>query len=976
MSSVAHIIRQRRNRRERNRQKQHTRRIQALTLVGFFSVFLLIPLISGTVIAAVYYLQLTAELPQPESTIYLDPAVGASQIYDRSGQTLLWSVVDPLGDDRSWVSLDRLPPYLATATLLREDPDYLQTHDFNPYSTLQRLVTNYFNGPLPPDASLTGRLVRNVLAPPPDNITREYRAREYALVAEVNRLYSAQDILEWHLNTNYYGHDAYGIDAAAQVYFAKRAAELTLDEAALLVAIPTAPQYNPIDDLLAARGRQQEVLRDLLLVNAITENEYNIAQGMTTTIQSNISQAPIVAPEYVQYARRQAEILLDSLNYDGSRLVSRGGLQITTALDLTLQEQIDCTVQSHLARLSGGLGASSDQCAGVSYLPNVPVANGALPNMGAVTVIDARNGELIAAIGDITSPTRQPGPLLKPFVYFQGFSKGLYTPATMLLDIPQRFPGIAEGLIYTPTNADNRFLGPISLRRAMGAGLLPPAAQVANAEGLDSILRNARLIGLSNLSSDNFDLSLLERGGGVSLLDATYAYSVFATLGEMRGVDLGDGGRGARPRHPVAVLRIEDALGNVLWDYNDDSAPPKVTAILEPGLGYLVNNVLADNTTRTPILGTGNVFETSRPTAVVYGFAGGQNDAWTVGYTPNMVVGVWVGRSDDANMTLNATRQDAAAPIWRAITDLVHNRYGLGAEDWERPTNIVEARVCERSGLRPNGACPERVEIFLENTQPPEEDRFWQVVTVNNQTGQLATANTPAALREDRVFFIPPDDAADWWEANQLPVPPEAYDTVTRPELVQSTVISQPDLLDYVQGVVDVRGRVDAANLQYYQLAYGQGLNPTEWIDISGQQIEYTPGESLGLWDTTGLDGLYNLRLTAILNDNSLDPFVVQVTVDNVAPAIVLQAGEPGQVFSFLTDDSIPLEAIVEDNIRIDRVEFYVDDVLVGEDDTFPYGYEQPIETQGEIRFSAIVFDAAGNQADAELTVDVQRGGT
>lgn len=978
MASVAHIIRRRRARKARQRQQRQTRRVLSTVLGGAALLLFILPMGGAVAVALSYYAQFSAGVPtNPQQNLALDPLLGASQLYDRTGQTLLWTVEDPLGDERTWLPLDAVPDAMVQATLLREDPDFLQTAAFRPAQTARTLFSNHFTDPneepAPPDPTLTGRLVRNALAPPPEPVTAAYRAREHALVAEVNRRFTPQQVLEWHLNTNYYGNNAYGVAAAAQVYFGKTVHALTLDEMAMLAAIPTlnnTAQYNPLDDEVAARGRQGDVLRDLMLNGYINEGVYANAVNTITPIAGSGGQRPLVAPEYAQYARRQAETILNAQGYNGTRLVARGGLTIITALDMDLHAQATCTLNTHLAALGGG--TPPPPCAAIAYLPAVSPITGAAPDAGAITLIDVDTGELLAVVGDVTADNRQPGPVLYPFVYLRAFSTGLTTPARMVLDVPLRFPGMADGLIYTPTNPDGTFRGPVNLRAAMGAGLLPPAAQVTSTEGLDGVQFTARQIGMSSLDLPTLDLSMLERGGSVSVLDATYAYSVFGALGEMRGV-LTSGA--ARPRNPVAVLEIRDAEGAVLWAYDDTERLQSTTPIMDGGLSYLVNNILADQSTRAGTLGTENILAAPRPTAVVYGTAGGGHN-WTVGYTPHLAVGVWLGRTDDSPVALPPYGVDGAGAVWRALLDYTHDRDALPPDDWQPPDNIVEARVCERTGLRPNDACPQLTEIFLDGTVPQDVDTYWERVAVNSENGLLATANTPASLREEQVFFVPPTEALEWWETNQLPLPPTEFDTLTRPELVQSTVILRPALLDYVSGQVDVRGSMDADNLQYYQIAYGEGLNPTEWIAITEQRPDYTPGATLGTWDTTGLDGLYNLRLSAVMNDDTIDPVIIQVTVDNVPPAITLAAGEPGQVFTFLNNDVIPLSADAQDNVAIDYVEFYHNGEFVGADETFPFGYEHPIERVGRETFSAVVFDAAGNQSSAETVVEVLRGGT
>ncbi len=874
MTSVAHIIRRRRARQARLRARASRQRAVTIGIFIILTFFVVLPTVGAAGFALLTYNDLVRDLPQPEQTIFIDPIVGPTELYDRTGDTLLWSMQDPLGDERAWVPLGEMPSYVLQATLLAEDPDYLQTAAFRPWATAEKLTAYALGRNVRPDPTLTGRLVRQLFA-------NTDRARELALVAEVDRRYSPQEVLEWHLNTNYYGNDAYGIAAAAQVYLGKRAEDLTLDEATLLAAIPTAPQYNPLDDVVAARGRRNDLLRELLRAGHIDETAFEAATTTETQISTEFEVLSPIAPSFSLYAREQAEQILDLSGLDGARLVSRGGLRITTTLDLELYEQADCALATHLARLRND-PAPTGNCPAAALLPEVEPLTAAAPDSGALVLIDVATGELRAAIGNIESAAYQPGPVLFPFVYFDGFSSVEFTPASMLLDIPLRFPGPADGLIYTPNNPDGSFRGPVSIREALGAGLLPPTVDVANVRGMENVIRVAHRMGINSLYDERYDLSLLERGGVISVLDTAYAYSVFAAQGDMRGLSVPQRERDSRIRDPLAVLRIEDSDGNILWNAASANSGVGETPIFLPGLGFLLNNILSDPTTRSG--GIDSPLELGRPSAVVNGLVGDSEESWTVGYTPDMVSAVWVGREDGAPTALDTYGLAGAGPVWRAVMTYAHQRAGLPPRSWEQPPDVIEGPVCERSGLRPNGVCPVRAEFFLENTQPPEQDTYWQQYEINTQTNQLATANTPAGFREVRNFFVPPGEAREWWLANGLPLPPSDYDTITRPTLVSSTVILQPELLDYVTGTVDVQGTLDPTNLQYYQLAYGQGLNPSAWVDITGQRTSFSPGESLAQWDTSDLDGLYNLRLTVVYEDGSIDPYITQVTVDNTPP--------------------------------------------------------------------------------------------
>jgi membrane peptidoglycan carboxypeptidase len=950
--------------------------------MGTLAVLLIVvPTVVAIVGTIVIYSTVASRLPTPADTVYLDPIIGATALYDRSETVLIETVQDPLGDAREWVRLAELPPYVVSATLLWEDADFLTAARFDPLEAVTRLWQGLLYGQVAPDPTLTGRLVRgtmlqNSLSPALDPL------REPVLVAEVNRQYTPEDILEWHLNTSFYGSDAYGIDAAAQIYLGKRAVDLTIDEAALLVAIPLAPQFNPFDDETAARGRQQDVLRLLARAGEISPNEFDEAASRVTPIRPDTLDTAEVAPDFARYARAQAEDILDSLGLDGGRLVARGGLRIVTTLDLDLYYQGECSLRIQLERLGGAapqpVALDGTPCLPANTLPPVEAA-AQPPDSGSLVLIDVNTGELLALIGTAADENYQPGPTLYPFVYLTGFRSALFTPARMVLDTPRSFPGAREGLIYTPTNLDGAFRGPMNLRDAMGAGLLPPAADVAYREGIDAVLRNAHQIGLNSLDIGAHDLLLLERGGAAAPLDVAYAYSVFAALGDMRGVPVEPVGAGFRGRDPAAVLRIEDNSGAILWQYDADLAascqPAFCTPVLQDVLSYVINDILADQETRWSVLGENNILDLSRTGAVINGMTGDRVDNWTVGYTPRFVVGVHLNRTDRGEMSLDAYALDGAAAVWRATMEYLHDRANLPSQGWTRPPGIVELAVCERSGMLPNGNCPVRTELFLEGTETRiGTDTYWQAFQLNSQTGQLATANTPADLRTERVFFIPPDDAADWWRANNLPLPPTDYDTVSRPQLFGSAAILQPEPFAYVSGAVDVRGSLPGDEMQYYQLAYGQGVNPDQWIDIGASQTAYVQGSSLGAWETSGLDGLYSLRLTVVMDDNSIETRVVQVTVDNIAPTIALTAGEAGQIYRF-PGDTIPLAAEVQDNLAIERVEFYHNGEFVGTDESYPFGFDWETDGTGIHNFSATAFDAVGGSASADVTVEVVRAG-
>lgn len=992
MVSSTQLILRRRNRKSRKQGDSARRTFWWVFFGVIFGILFILPMSGAVAGAAVMYLIATGDIPTPQDSLSALASQGVTRFFDISGEHLLYSFDDPLGDRRTWVTLESVPAYVSESLLAMEDSDFLQAEGFNPLTTASDLWRNMLIETLPADMSVTGRLVRNLLNPAADAWDEnDARSREIALIAEINRRYSPRDVLEWHLNTEYFGSEAYGIEAASQIYLGKSAAELTLAEAALLTAIPNAPQYNPFEDEAAARARGLDTLRVLFSAGRISEGQFNAAAGQQIPI-SRRSYVQQLAPDFMNYARSQAETILNNLGYEGRQLVARGGLTITTTLDVDLYLQAECALRTQIALLNGQpaptVTLDGSTCTSAAFLPQT-AGQGTVsaPDSGSIVILDAQTGQIRALVGAAASVDAQPGVTLQPFVYLDSFvsPRRLTSPATMALDIPLSFPGAEEGLIYTPVNPDGQFYGVMNLRSAMGAALLPPATDVAYRQGMGSILNTAHQIGLNSLADNTYDVMLLERGGRVAPLDLAYAYSVFATLGDMRGVSVPPVARGFRGRDPVAVAQIQDREGNILWQYDSENAATcntldTCTPLLEDALAYVINDVYADSETRWQTLSQNSPLEIGRPAAIVNGPAGDNIESWTIGYTPQLVTVVNMHREDRQPMTLSPWTTEAAGTVWRGVMDYLITRDAVPAANWElsmleHPDRIIEMPVCERSGLLPNGVCPAYMEIFRDGMQPRQTDTYWQQVNVNDRTGQLATVNTAPELVAQRVYFVPPDEAMDWWREHNLPMKPVEYDTLSVPELFTSVRLIQPEAYSYVGGEVEIYAELDTAQLQYFQLSYGQGFSPTQWIDIGGRQTEFRPGVPIGVWDTTGLEGLYSLRLVMTLDDNRFESDAVQVTVDNIAPTISLNLAEPGRVYRFPSDSEISLEAQAADNVTISRVEFFQNGQPLGADESWPYRVTVGIDRAGTQQFTAVVYDAFGNRAQVDFSVEVLRAG-
>lgn len=987
MPSVTQIIRRRRNRKQRQARANIRSNLWSSLIFGGIALIILVPILGILGLSGFLYFRAVSHMPSPADTIYLDPIVAETNFYDNTGGNLLYSLSDPLGDNRQWLTIESLPDSIILATIQMEDSDFLETGGFQIGRTINRLWRYGLGQPISRDTSLAGRLASNTLVPSARNSGLDPNLLHLAFSAEIQRQFTPRRVLEWYLNTAYYGNDAYGVDAAAQVYFGKSARDLSLDEAAMLAAIPLAPQFNPIENKQAAEDRQLNLLREMRAFELISSDEFDAVASIDTPIRTDLAQPPFIAEEFSIYAREQTEAILDALDLDGARLVTRGGLRVTTTLDLELYYQAECILRAHFAQLNGQPSnqirtLTAEPCVGDAYLNDVFGVNPtSLPNEGAIMVLDVQTGEIRAMVGDTNSYTRQPGPTLYPLVYLTGFLSGNYTPARMVLDIPRQFPGVTDGSIFAPVSADGRYNGPMNLRDAMASDLRIPAMHVANREGMNSIIENSRTLGLNSLADLNrYDLSLIDRGGEVSVLDMSYSYSVFASGGRLQGVDLAPIADGYRARNPVAVQRIEDSDGTVLWEYTSDLIATSNSVIVAEEFAYLVNDILSDSGTRQTMLNiSSESLDIGRPAAISNGLTGDATDSWTIGYTPQLVVGVYVARDDDSRMTLDNYGLQGSAPIWQAVSRLAHERYNYQPATWARPEGIVERSVCEISGLLPpaDSDCPRRNEIFYFQVLPTQEDVYWQTIEVNSQTGQRASSSTPEYLVVEQRYFIPPNDALDWWQANNQVLPPTEFDFLSVPQALSDTQIFTPQELEYVRGQVDIRGSVNVDNLQSFQVRYGAGIRPTQWIAIGERQTTFTEGVSLGLWDTSSLDGPYTVQISVQNNDGSVDSAGVRVTVDNTAPSISLSTGNNNDaLYRWPTQTVIPLEANADDNLAIERVEFYNNGILLGVVASAPYEWIYTINRVGTETFTATIFDEAGNQASDEIQIEVIRDGS
>ena len=1005
---IARIVRQRRKR--RTARENNAPKIGRMLGCGFLTflvtLVVVVSITAGTSVGV--YAYYARELPPADAIVSAQQdAFQTTVFYDRSGQFAIYEVIDPFSGDRQYATLDEVPDYFLYATVAIEDKSFYENPGFDIRGMARAVWSNLSGGELQQGGStITQQLVKNTLIPPDERteISVDRKMKELILANEISRLYSKDQILEWYINTNFYGNLAYGVEAASRVYFDKPASDLTLAEAAVLAAIPQFPQQNPINNAVTARERQKLVLDRMVEQNYITQAEANAAFAETLVIKPFAQRFNITAPHFSLYARDDAEAILNDLGYDGPRLIAQGGLRIYTTLDLDLQQQAECAARSHVDRLASGNPtfthnpSAGTDCVAADYLKQPSQAISAQPRTvtnTAAVVLNAQTGEIVTMIGSVdfwddtidgqvngALAQRQPASTFKPFVYGAAFahpfdaSTVVVTPATMTYDVYTEFDnGLPEP--YIPLNIDRQFHGPISVRKALANSYNVPVVQVISWIGLTPVLQMAHNMGINSMNEglSSYGLALSLGTAEASLLDMAFAYNTFNNLGTMVGTPVFpyEARPGYRQLNPTSILRIEDANGAILWEYSPDSGTFDRRNVLEPGIAYLITDILADPEARLDAFPRGSALELSRPAAVKTGTSDDYRDSWTIGYTPQYTTGVWVGNNDNRPME-EITGSVGAAPIWNAIMEYIHNRDQLNVEEWSQPNTITSQNVCQWSGLLPTRDCPQYTEVFYFDSvlgidyRPNLPDSYWIRLSVNTCNNKLATAYTPANCLAEKTYFQPPEELREWAIASGLiDLPPTEYDESGTDSIFNAVVINSPSFLENMSGTIEITGNVSDDNMSYYYLEVGRGSVPETWQRLGNNQTESGNGLILGTWDTTTTpDDIYTLRLTMVRNDATLEAANREIIVDNTTPTVRLVEPLTTKTYSQERDVFIEIVAEARDNRQIDTVEFYVDDELVSTQTESPYTYRWTITDSTSVEMWAIVYDAAGNQTESE----------
>ena len=688
-----------------------------------------------------FYFYILKDLPSPQKLARYESVSQSTQILDRHGK-LLYNIFTE--EDRTIVKLEEIPLYLRQATVAIEDKNFYRHTGVNPIGGMVRALKEIvFRRQLQGGSTITQQLVKGALLTPERTIRRKFKEIFLAFWTEI--LYSKDQILEMYLNQVPYGGTAWGISSAASKYFDKEVKDLTLAESSLLAGLPQAPtRFSPFGaHPELANNRQHEVLRRMVEETYINEKEREAAEK--ESLEFAFEKENIRAPYFVMYIKDR---LVEKY---GQEVVERGGLKVTTSLDLELQEFAENTIASETAKLE-----KYDVSNGAALITRPPTGE-ILTMVGGADYFATPSGNV-----NVTIAHRQPGSSIKPINYALGLESKRITPASLFLDTPTCF-SVVDQPLYCPRNYDGQFHGPVQMRFALGNSYNIPAVKMLFLNSVEEMIATASAMGITTFKNPaNYGLSLTLGGGEVKMVDMAVAFGVFANSGIRKDL--------------VSILKVEDAQGKILEEFENPnfqedlenlSAPSSLLIdgprILSPETCFLISHILLDNNARAAAFGTSsNLVVPNKAVSVKTGTTDDLRDNWTIGFTPNFLVTTWVGNNDNTPMNPYLTSGiTGAAPIWNKLM-----RKGLEKQDdlWpKKPQEVVGAQICSLSGRalpNPEGdekGCSPRFEYFIKDTIPQTPEVLNEHVPIDKTTNNLASAETPPENIEVQDHLIVTD---------------------------------------------------------------------------------------------------------------------------------------------------------------------------------------------------------------------------
>lgn len=688
--------------------------LTSYTIIGVVVIFL------ATIFLFFWY---SRDLPYPDKVKRHEGF--STVILDRNEKPIYDIFTDK---NRIPVAFSDIPEAVKKATIAIEDKDFYKHQGFDPRGLLRAFFNILTLHGLQGGSTLTQQLVKNVLLTSERTLPR--KIKEFVLAVQIERKYTKDEILQMYLNEAPYGGTMWGIESAAEGYFGKHVKDLTPIESVILAGLPQRPSYySPFTGSTTAyKIRAEEVLRRLREDGYISQKEEIDYKNQLSEVKFATSGGQFMAPHFVLYVKK----LLTEIF--GEKQVEDGGLRVVTTLDSQLQKKAETIVKEELEKIK-----------------NLNVGN------GAALALNPQTGEVLAYVGSkeydsadvqfqgkydvVSQGFRQPGSALKPITYAVAFSKG-YTPSSLLMDVETHFLGGTNKPDYIPKNYDNKFRGPVQIRFALGNSINIPAVKTTALVGIKDILKTSYDMGLSTLAPtdsnvEKFGLSITLGGGEVRLMDLVTAYGVLATGGIKNDL--------------VSILKVTDASGKTIYE----KKPQSGKRVLGEDVSFLISHILLDNESRKEVFGTNSYLVIGgRTVSAKTGTTDDKRDNWTVGYTPSVVVGVWVGNNDNSAMNPKlASGATGAAPIWNRITREATK--DLGNEQFKVPENVISMTIDAFGGGFPHEGRPTRSEYFIKGTEPTAVSPIYQKIKLSKSDhNKLANAVEIATGNYDEKEFI------------------------------------------------------------------------------------------------------------------------------------------------------------------------------------------------------------------------------
>lgn len=836
------------------------------TLKGLFflGLFLGIAIFLAILSIFVYFAK---DLPNPEKLADRQ-IIESTKIFDRTGAILLYDIHGE--EKRTIIPFGQMPDSIKNATLVIEDVNFYHHFGIDFKGILRALIADVMGKKLSQGGStITQQFIKSSFLTPEKTFSR--KIKEAILSIELELKYPKDKIFEAYLNQIPYGANAYGIEAAAQTYFNKNARDLILAESALLAALPQAPSYyspygSHFEEL---KGRQEYILDRMQSFGFIAKEEAEKAKQ--EKLAFNPPKATIKAPHFVMYVKEYLE------EKYGQEFVEKGGLKVYTTIDWELQQLAEDVISN---------GVKNNEKKYRAY-------------NGALIAISPKTGQILAMAGskdyfaepspkgcnpgkncrfepnvNVAIRERQPGSSFKPFAYAVAFKKG-YTPETVIFDLPTEFnpscPASAgyvnfEGQkCYNPQNYTGNFSGPVILREALAQSLNVPSVKVLYLAGVNETINLAQDLGITTLKDrSRYGLALVLGGGEVKLLDMTSAFGVFANEGVRQ--------------QKTSILKIETAGGDILEEWQS-----KPVEVLDKQTSRIISDILSDNKARTPVFGPNSpLYLPDRPVAAKTGTTQEYRDAWTIGYTPSLAVGVWAGNNDNAPMTKEGAGLYAAAPLWN---EFMKKAYEIKTQKQIPDQAQLPFSADNRSSLSTENSflLPSQVEEFIKpetittdkpilNGQVFAEKSY----KIDKISGKLITDQTPPELIEERkygevhciLYYVnkdyplkdyptkPSDDpqfsnwensVLSWARANNFvnKTPPSEYDDVHIPENLPIVQIVAPHnnstpLANFLKIKVLASANLSIKQIDFFFDNTFIGTDPTDPYEIT----YYIPSET------------------------------------------------------------------------------------------------------------------------------------